>query len=114
MLLLFRPEENTFGIDSTNEYGYKWNDLQLYSSHLVADKSAISKFRFYAMHNLTHCSKQNRNAQKLMTLFRHRERDIWSENQHEVYMNIQASNDSRHKEDSTYQKTYVMSFLRNI
>ena len=105
MLLLFRPEENTFGIDSTNEYGYKWNDLQLYSSHLVADKSAISKFRFYAMHNLTHCSKQNRNAQKLMTLFRHRERDIWSENQHEVYMNIQASNDSRHKEDSTYQKT---------
>ena len=44
--------------------------------------------------------KQNRKAQKLLTLFRHRERDKWSDAQRERYGTMQTSEDKRNREDS--------------
>ena len=65
----------------------------------------ISKFRLYAIHNFTHCMKQNRKAQKLLTLFRHRERDKWSDQQQQLYATMQASEDRRNREESIFQRT---------
>ena len=104
MLLLFRPEKTSYSIGSNNEYGYKWNDLQKYLQHLITDNTAISKLRFYAIHNFTHCKKQNRKTQKLLTLFRHRERDMWNDIQKHQYASIQDSEDRRNKEEDSFQR----------
>ena len=49
--------------------------------------------------------KQNRKTQKLLTLFRHRERDKWSDGEQQIYRNMQASEDSQNREDSILQQT---------
>ena len=49
--------------------------------------------------------KQNRKTQKLLTLFRHRERDKWSDGEQQIYLTMQASEDSRNREDSILHQT---------
>lgn len=103
MLTLFRPEVSTYGTNNSNEYGYSWQDLQRYLSFLVDDDKAISKLRLYAMHNITHCAKQNRKAQQLLTKFRHRVRDLWTEDQRTTYASMESeerARNARHCEHS--------------
>ena len=102
MLALFRPEESTYGTNTSNEYGYTWQHLQQYLHFLVNDKHSISKSRLYAMHNMTHCAKQNKKAQKLLTKFRHRDRDLWSDEQKTTYASMQLEERARDTQNNKH------------
>ena len=104
MLVLFRPEEKAYGTSTSNEYGYTWQHLQQYLSFLINDNKLISKLRLYAMHNMTHCAKQNRKAQKLLTKFRHRDRDLWSDEEKTTYASMQLEERSRNAQHSEHSR----------
>ena len=104
MLTLFRPEESTYGTKNSNEYGYSWQDLQDYLSFLVNDNTSISKFRLYAMHNITHCAKQNRKTQKLLTKFRHRVRDLWNDEERTRYASMESEERARNARNSEHSR----------
>jgi hypothetical protein len=78
-LVAFRPEPQCYNGNDENNLLYNWNALQNWVKELQEDRSVLSKFRLQAFYNRLHALDAEYKTKVITTMYRARNRTIWSD-----------------------------------
>jgi hypothetical protein len=76
-LTLYRPERDSYSVDTRHDYSYTWPDLCEFVHSLSHDRCVLSKFRLMSMHRRMRGFYTLYDNKVMLSRFRSRNRDEW-------------------------------------